>query len=160
MSFCYLPFIQKEPQRVHIYNIFGQAISRVLYQTIIYLDLLSPAGSSDPPTRAATGSRLLCPLLVLLRMGFTRPACYHTAGELLPHHFNLTTAKLFRRYVSVALSLRLPSPDVIWHPRPVEPGLSSRLTARDCLPARIILNFFERIYINTAYDKIHLCKLI
>ncbi|MDD3874346.1 MAG: hypothetical protein PHE01_09185 [Methanosarcina sp.] len=25
-------------------------------------------------------------------MGFTRPACYHTAGELLPHHFNLTSA--------------------------------------------------------------------
>ncbi len=107
--------------------IFGQAVSRVLYQTIIYLGLLSPAGSSDPPTRTATGSRLLCPLSVLLRMGFTRPVCYHTAGELLPHHFNLATAKLFRRYVSVALSLRLPSPDVIWHSRPVEPGLSSRL---------------------------------
>ena len=152
--------ITKRTHKGPLYMIFGQAVSRVLYQTIIYLDLLSPAGSSDPPTRAATGSRLLCPLLVLLRMGFTRPACYHTAGELLPHHFNLATAKLFRRYVSVALSLRLPSPDVIWHPRPVEPGLSSRLTACDCLPARIILNFFKRIYIYTAYDKIHFCKFI
>ena len=25
-------------------------------------------------------------------MGFTRPPCLHDAGELLPHHFNLTTA--------------------------------------------------------------------
>ncbi len=25
-------------------------------------------------------------------MGFTRPSCLHDAGELLPHHFNLTTA--------------------------------------------------------------------
>jgi len=50
----------------------------------------------------------------LLRMGFTEPACYQTAGELLPHLSTLTT------YVAVsfsmALSLRLPSPDVIWHP--------------------------------------------
>ena len=32
------------------------------------------------------------PFLVLLRMGFTRPSCLQNAGELLPHHFNLTTA--------------------------------------------------------------------
>ena len=82
----------------------GRAISRVLYWTIIYLDLPLLTSSSDLPTgrwRAAT----LGPYLVLLRMGFTRPVCLHTAGELLPHHFNLTTAVLFRRNVSVALSL-------------------------------------------------------
>ena len=32
------------------------------------------------------------PCLVLLRMGFTRPACLHAAGELLPRHFTLATA--------------------------------------------------------------------
>jgi len=60
-----------------------------------------------PTSQAATGSRLLCPILVLLRMGFTRPVCYHTAGELLPHHFNLATRRKtpVRRNVSVALSL-------------------------------------------------------
>ena len=53
-----------------------------------------------PTSREATGRRLsgtvpcgnYLPHLVLLRVGFTRPACYHTAGELLPHHFNLTSA--------------------------------------------------------------------
>jgi len=41
-------------------------------------------GSDGPP--------LFAPYLALLRVGFTRPICYHIAGELLPHHFNLTTA--------------------------------------------------------------------
>ena len=50
-----------------------------------------------PTSRAATGRRLLSPILVLLRMGFTRPVCYHTAGELLPHHFNLTTQRKIAR---------------------------------------------------------------
>ena len=53
-----------------------------------------------PTIREATGRRLsgscskeqLPPYLVLLRVGFTRPACYHAAGELLPHHFNLAAA--------------------------------------------------------------------
>ena len=48
-----------------------------------------------PTSRAAAGRRTYCPVLVLLRMGFTRELCYHNSrddGELLPHHFNLTTA--------------------------------------------------------------------
>ena len=58
---------------------------------IIYLGQLSLTASSNLPTGSlrATGLR---PSLVLLRVGFTRPPCLHDAGELLPHHFNLTTA--------------------------------------------------------------------
>ena len=43
-------------------------------------------------SRAAAGSCHICPISTLLRMGFTRPPCLQGAGELLPHHFNLTTA--------------------------------------------------------------------
>jgi hypothetical protein len=55
-------------------------------------------------------------------MGFTQPASHLAAGELLPHHFALTWPEATlvwpgraRRYVSVALSLRSPSLDVIQH---------------------------------------------
>jgi hypothetical protein len=78
----------------------SKPISRVLYLTIIYLGVLSPVRSSDLPTgkRRAAAFQAIChywqlpPCLVLLRVGFARPVCYHTAGELLPHHFNLTCA--------------------------------------------------------------------
>lgn len=69
----------------------GRAISRVLYWTIIYLDLPLLTSSSDLPSGRQRATAF-SPCLVLLRMGFTRPVCLHTAGELLPHHFNLTTA--------------------------------------------------------------------
>jgi hypothetical protein len=58
-------------------------------------------------------------------MGFTQPASHLAAGELLPHHFALTRQatllvasylEVVGRYVSVALSLRSPSLDVIQHP--------------------------------------------
>ena len=84
--------------------------------------------------------------LVLLRMGFTQPTGHPAAGELLPHHFALTRQdrRLHRslpklriidavgRYVSVALSLRLPSLDVIQHsalwssdfPRTLRPAIA------------------------------------
>ncbi len=47
----------------------SSTISRVMYQTIIYLVLLLPAGSSDLP-KGTTGRRITF-VLVLLRMGFT-----------------------------------------------------------------------------------------
>src|SRR5436305_1012992 len=52
--------------------------------------------------------------MVLLQMGFTRPADHPAAGELLPHHFTL--ARRSRRYVSVALSLGSPPLGVTQHP--------------------------------------------
>ena len=60
--------------------------------------------SDDHPSRTAVACSLmrhtfgrvraapLNALFVLLRMGFTRQLCLHSPGELLPHHFNLTTA--------------------------------------------------------------------
>jgi len=80
--------------------------------------------------------------LVLLQMGFTRPASHLTAGELLPHHFALTWLVGdhegcpyidARRYVSVALSLRSLSLAVSQHPalrssdfpRTLQPAIAS-----------------------------------
>ena len=40
----------------------GRAVSRVLYSTIIYLDLPSLTGSSGLPSGQVTGSHLSCPI--------------------------------------------------------------------------------------------------
>ena len=101
------------------------------------------AGGLKRPTRGLAG-RPASPYLVLLRMGFARPACHHAAGALLPHHFTLTLSSLGRgrkslgdtprspsaseqigRYVSVALSVGSPPLGVTQHLRPAELGLSS-----------------------------------
>ena len=42
------------------------------------------------------------------------PSCYQESGSLL--HCPSTLTGLLRRYISVALSLESPPPDVIWHP--------------------------------------------
>ena len=55
--------------------------------TIICLDPVFPPGSSH--LLKARGQRL-CLSTMLLRVGFTRPVCLHTAGELLPRLFILT----------------------------------------------------------------------
>ncbi len=66
----------------------SNTVSRVLYQTIIYLDLMLPPGSSNlPGTRRAT---------VLFLFGLASDGvyscrlCYQRRGELLPHLFTLT----------------------------------------------------------------------
>src|SRR6266699_5448517 len=68
---------------------------------------------------------ILLPCLVLLQMGFTRPASRLAAGELLPLHFALTRLvprgrssiyEVAGRYVSVALSLKSPSLAISQHP--------------------------------------------
>jgi hypothetical protein len=54
--------------------------------------------------------------------------CYQNRGALLPHLFTLARLRPKAstwRFVSVALSLGLPPPDVIRHLDSVEPGLSS-----------------------------------
>ena len=60
---------------------------------IIHLEQLSLAASSDLPS-GCDGPPHFIPILVLLRMGFTRPLRLRNAGELLPRHFNLTTTLL------------------------------------------------------------------
>ena len=78
----------------------------------IYLGLPSPAGSSDlPESRRAA----LCFLFGLASDGvYICPSCYQEGGSLLHCPSNLTGRG--RRYISVALSLESPPPDVIRHP--------------------------------------------
>ena len=71
---------------------------------ILWADRKPGSVFDDHPSRTAVACSLMrhtlgrvraAPLVahfVLLRMGFTRQLCLHSPGELLPHHFNLTTA--------------------------------------------------------------------
>ena len=54
----------------------------------------------------------------------TAPVSSYLTISTLPRHYP------FRRNVSVALSLQLPAADVIRHPCPAEPGLSSCISTR------------------------------
>src|SRR5476649_3066178 len=95
----------------------------------IHLECASPRTSCNLPGRQAGKAPMpfgiMSPLFGFAPDGvYLAKACYQTRGALLPHLFTLTAPKAWR-FVSVALSLRLPSPDVIRHPISVEPGLSS-----------------------------------
>ena len=71
-----------------LFEIMSSTISRVLYLTIIYLDLLLPTGSSNlPGTRRAAVSSLFG----LASDGvYICHFCYQKCGELLPRRFTLT----------------------------------------------------------------------
>jgi len=64
------------------------------------------------------------PSTVLLRTGFTQPASRHAAGKLLPHLSTLAltsypneySKRQSGRYISVALSLKSPSPGITRRP--------------------------------------------
>ena len=95
-----------------LYLGMSNTISRVLYLTIIYLDLMLPPDSSNlPGTRRAA-------VLFLFGLAsdgvYSRRPCYQRRGELLPHLFTLTGKS--RRFFSVALAWESPPPDVIRHP--------------------------------------------
>ena len=98
------------------WNIFSKelskTISRVMSWMIIYLDQMSPPDSSNlPESQRAT----VCFLLGLASDGvYICLSCYQQSGSLLHHHSTLTSQGW--RYISVALSLESPPPDVIWHP--------------------------------------------
>ena len=64
------------------------------------------AGALQPP-RERTG-RPIAPIAVLLRIEFTASDTLEPMGELLPRLSTLTYT-WYRRYISVALSLRSPS---------------------------------------------------
>ena len=75
-----------------------------MFYKINWADRKPGSVSGDHPSRTAVACSLMRHTLgrvraaphnahfVLLRMGFTRQLCLHSPGELLPHHFNLTTA--------------------------------------------------------------------
>ena len=103
----------------------GRSISRVLYWTIIYLGPILLEGSSGTPLgrrRAAAINARIRPCSGWGLHGHLvskMPVSSYLTISTLPRHYP------FRRNVSVALSLWLPTPDVIRHPCPLEPGLSS-----------------------------------
>jgi len=64
------------------------------------------------------------PIRSCSRWGLPCRCCYQPRGGLLPHPFTLTPARR-GGLLSVALSLRSPSPGVTRHRVSLEPGLSS-----------------------------------
>ena len=110
----------------------NRPVSRVLLKTAIYLDPPLPAGSSH---LLGTAGPAMCPSTVLLRIEFTAERCPQRPGGLLPPPFH-PYRRYQRRYISVALVLKLPSAGVTRYPCPVEPGLSSR-TAFRLMPAAV-----------------------
>ena len=89
----------------------SRTVSRVMYQMIIYLDLTLPPDSSDLPESKDGQSTFLFGLAsdgVYRAMSVTSHAVVsYTAFP--PLHVSM-------RFISVALSLKSPSPDVIRHP--------------------------------------------
>ena len=90
----------------------SRTVSRVMYQMIIYLDLTLPPDSSDLPESKDGQSTFLFGLAsdgVYMAFSVTRETVVsYTAFPPLPE-------KTWR-YLSVALSLESPPPDVIRHP--------------------------------------------
>jgi hypothetical protein len=95
----------------------------------IHLERLLPDASCNQPGRQAGKSRDIKkmphhPYLVLLLVGFALPLALPQARCALAAPFHPCRNKSGGLF-SVALSLRLPPPDVIRHHNSVEPGLSS-----------------------------------
>ena len=78
-----------------------------------HLSKRAVAGALQPP-RERTG-RPIAPIPVLLRIEFTASDTLEPMGELLPRLSTLTYT-WYRRYISVALSLRSPSAAVSRYP--------------------------------------------
>ena len=111
----------------HFWGFARQPISRVLsFKLVIYLELNSHLASSNQPR--------------WLTKNCFRPKAMPSLFGLAPggvFHAFFVTKKPVRSYrtfsplprsgglFSVALSLRFPSPEVIWHRVLIEPGLSS-----------------------------------
>ena len=79
---------------------------------IIYLDLLLPASSSDPPENKP--GKLMVLNSVLLRMGFT--CALPVTSEAVVSYTAIPPLPQKWRYISVALSLEFPPPAVNRHP--------------------------------------------
>ena len=99
----------------------SKTVSRVLYLTVIYLDVPLPARSSHLPEAAGPAMCFhhgVAPDRVYIDGQSPAVGCALTA----PFHPYRAKA---RRYLSVALFLKSPSAGVTRYPCPVEPGLSS-----------------------------------
>ncbi len=119
----------------------SRSVSRVLYQTIIYL-WLRIAAKLKPFFRIAP-SKLNYAVVCCSGWGL-----HGKSVAIFPVRSYRTFPQspyIARHLFSVALSLRSPSPAVSRHPCPVEPGLSSHniSIARDCLT----YSFSHQLYI-------------
>ena len=131
----------------------SKTVSRVMSRIIIYLGLLLPAASSDLPESRPGKPVALC--LVLLRMGFTcapsvtrRAVVSYTAFPPLPGFPR--REKPFPpkagRYISIALALESPPPDVIRHPALRSPDFPHLPYSRKKRSAAIIhFTYFLRV---------------
>lgn len=105
------------------------------WQPFIWDDACAPPHATHPDDRPGNGlerSRApRHPYSVLLPVGFTVPSLFPETRWALTPPFHPYPIQRSGGLLSVALSLRSPSPDVIRHRVSVEPGLSSpyRLSA-------------------------------
>ena len=125
--------------------LYGPDASTGTWQPFVWDDVCTSPHATHPDDWP--GNRLLwrlrvtrvIPIRSCSRWGLPCRRCYQRRGGLLPHPFTLTPpsqppiGQLRKRggFLSVALSLGSPPPDVIRHRVSVEPGLSSpyRLSA-------------------------------
>ena len=125
---------------LYLFKYSGQTVSRVLYLTIIHLGPQLPAASCDIPL-GGYGPHHIMPILSCSGWGLhgscvsAAPVSSYLTISTLPRHYP------FRRNVSVALSLQLPAADVIRHPCPAEPGLSSCVSTRSPGLPKILLYY-------------------
>ena len=111
------------------FKLARQSISRVLsFKLVIYLGSNSHLTSSNQP-RWLTKNCFLhiyyaLPSLFGLAPGGVFHAFFVTKKPVCSYHTFSPLPRLGGLF-SVALSLRLPSPEVIWHRVLIEPGLSS-----------------------------------
>ena len=116
------------------------SVSRVLSRTIIYLGCRLPeqlvAAAGNAPGQATYSICCVAPDRVYRDHRFPGgPVSSYLAFPPLPRPTVFHKGGRTRRYISVALSLRLPSAAVSRYPDPAEPGLSSE-SFRDC-PIRV-----------------------
>src|SRR3989339_335557 len=101
---------------------------------IIYLGHIFLYRSSHLPE---TDGQPLSLIRCCSRWGLHRPTSYHVAGKLLPHLSTLTFFQK-RRYLSVALSLKSPSPGVTRHPALWSPDFPRILPFDTCTRDHLI----------------------
>ncbi len=115
----------------------SRVLSALACGTTIHLGRTSRCASRDQPGRQGGNAPAPCgatvPIRSCSRWGLPCRPCCQERGALLPRRFALTRG-LSRDacaggVISVALSLRSPSPAVNRHRIPVEPGLSSTSVA-------------------------------
>ena len=125
----------------------SRTISRVMSLNG-HLSRTAVAGSLKQPTRKLTGSHML-PVRSCFEWGLHSHSCYQECGSLLLYLSILT--KRIWRYISVALALESPPPDVIRHPAlwsPDFPHLRPFGTNRRnhlCYSQEYILSWFRQV---------------